>query len=236
MSDAMSDATPVEGLPLIHLVRPPLEPPPAGVRPPLIALAHGVGSNERDLFSFAPQLDPRCVVVSARAPLTRGPDSFAWFTVEFAPDGFVIAPEQLDASRQLYARFIGEAISAYGADPAQVYTLGFSQGAILSLVTALTHPQLFAGVIALSGRIPSEAIPWLPAPDETAGLPVFVGHGTRDTVIPIEHARAAREVLERQRVALTYREYPIAHNVSSQVFAEMTAWLDQRLAHETDRA
>lgn len=225
----INPAEPVEGLPLVHLVRPPLTPPEPGQRPPLLALAHGVGSNEHDLFELATQLDPRCVVVSARAPLTRAPGSYAWFNVEFTPRGPTIAPEQLDESRQTYAKFIGEAITAYGADPERAYTLGFSQGAIISLVTALTHPRLFAGVIALSGRIPPEAVPWLSSPDETAGLPVFMAHGTLDSIIRVEEARAAREVLERQRVDLTYTEYSIGHSLSQQMFADMTVWLARRL-------
>jgi phospholipase/carboxylesterase len=225
----MERLAPVEGLPLIHLLRPPLTPPPAGERSPLLVLAHGVGSNELDLFGLAPDLDPRCVVVSARAPLTRAPGSYAWFDVQFMPQGFVITPEQLDASRTRYADFVAAATTAYGADPQRVYTLGFSQGAIISLVTALSHPKLFAGVIALSGRIPPEATPWLATPEETEGLPVFVAHGTMDTVIPVQHSRAARELLERQRVALTYREYPIPHTISPAVFADLSDWLDARL-------
>lgn len=225
----MTDTIPAEGLPLAHLVRQPLTPPPPGARPPLLALAHGVGSNERDLFGLAPQLDPRCVVVSARAPLTRAPGSYAWFSVEFTPQGTVIAPEQLDASRKLYAEFVRAAATAYGADPAQVYTLGFSQGAIISLVTALTHPGLFAGVVALAGRIPPEAMPWLSASEETAGLPIFMAHGTRDTVIRVEEARTARDLLQRQRADLTYTEYPTDHRITPQMFEEMSAWLAQRL-------
>lgn len=225
----MTDTTPAEGLPLVHLVRPPLTTPQPGARPPLLALAHGVGSNEHDLFELAPQLDPRCVVVSARAPLTRAPGAYAWFSVEFTPQGPVIAPEQLDASRKLYADFVRAAATAYDSDPAQIYTLGFSQGAIISLVTALTHPKLFAGVIALAGRIPPEATPWLSAPEETAGLPIFMAHGARDTIIRVEEARAARDVLQRQRADLTYTEYPIDHRISLPMFEEMSAWLGRRL-------
>ncbi|HET9110118.1 MAG TPA: alpha/beta hydrolase-fold protein [Ktedonobacterales bacterium] len=228
----MDDMTPVAGLPLTHLVRPSMAAPESGGRPPLLLLAHGVGSNERDLFSFADQLAPEFVVVSARAPLTLGPDAFAWFNIQLTPQGRAIAPEQLEASQKTYAEFVGEAILAYGADPARVYTLGFSQGAIISLVAALTHPHLFAGVVALSGRIPAEAVPWLAPPEETADLPVFMAHGARDLVIGIEEARAARAVLERQRVALTYTEYAADHRITPQIFADMTTWLGQRLAGE----
>ncbi len=225
----MTTPTPAEGLPLVHLVRPPLVAPPQGQKPPLLSLAHGVGSNERDLFSFADQLDPRFVVVSARAPLTRGPDSYAWFNVQFLPTGFAITPRHLDDSRKVYAEFVAAAAAAYGADPARIYTLGFSQGAIISLVTALTAPKVFAGVIALSGRVPPEAEPWLASPEETAGLPVFVAHGIYDSVIGIEYARAARALLERQRVGLSYQEYQVNHHISPEMFSDMTAWVAARL-------
>lgn len=225
----MTNLTPAEGLPLVHLVRPALVAPPAGQKPPLLGLAHGVGSNERDLFSFADDLDPRFVVVSARAPLTRGPDAYAWFHVQFMPEGFSITQHHLDASRKRYAEFLTAAAEAYGADPQRIYTLGFSQGAIVSLVTALSTPKLFAGVVAMSGRIPKEAEPWLASPEETAGLPVFQAHGVYDSVIGIEHARAARAILERQRVDLTYHEYQVDHHISPEMFADMTSWITARL-------
>src|SRR5512146_1005019 len=108
----MTTPMPAEDLPLVHLVRPPLVAPQEGQKPPLLSLAHGVGSNERDLFSFASQLDPRFVVVSARAPLTRGPDSYAWFNVQFLPTGFAITAPDLDASRKVYAEFVTAAAQA----------------------------------------------------------------------------------------------------------------------------
>lgn len=225
----MDDTTPVEGLPLVHLVRQPLTEPAPGARAPLLALAHGLNSNEHDLFGLADTLAPRCVIVSVRAPLTNAPGAYAWFDVQYSTHGTQVNAEQLDASRRRYADFLGAAVMAYGADPAQVYTLGFSQGAIISLVTALSQPKRFAGVVALSGRIPSEGEQWFAAPDETAGLPVFMAHGTQDMTIAIAQARAARDLLERQRVDLTYREYPIGHGVSPAVQTDMSDWLAQRM-------
>ena len=225
----MTTPAPIEGLPLVHLVRQPLVAPPAGEKPPLLALAHGVGSNERDLFELAGELDPRLLVVSARAPLTRGPDAYAWFDVRYLPGGYAIAPEQLAAAQQIYADFVSAAIAAYDADPARAYTLGFSQGANTSLVTALVHPRLFAGVIVMSGRYAAEAEPIIASPDETAGLPIFMSHGVADQVIRIEHARAAKAILERQRVALSYHEYPAGHTITPAMFRDMTDWLAERL-------
>jgi phospholipase/carboxylesterase len=217
-------------LSLVHLTRPPQEQPAEGLRPPLLALLHGVGSNERDLFGLAPELDPRFRIVSARGPLTRGPGRYAWFDVQFLSGGrFQINPEQLEASRQDLIRFLREAVEAYEVDPERMYLMGFSQGAIMSLTLALTEPRLLAGVAAISGRIPPEVRPWVVSPEETAGLPVMVAHGQADTVITVDWARRARETLERQRVELTYREHGEGHFIPAATLAEVTAWLTQQL-------
>jgi phospholipase/carboxylesterase len=198
-------------------------------KPPLLLLLHGVGSNEGDLFVLAPLLPPRFRVLSLRAPLVRGPARFAWFDVEFLPDGFRINPEQLDASRRTVIALIGEAVAAFDADPAQVYLLGFSQGAILSLALTLTQPEILAGVVALSGRIPPEVQPLLVGPKRTEGLPIFLGHGRLDSVVPYEWAERARELLERQRVALAFFPYEMDHRIAPETLRDAAAWLDGRL-------
>jgi phospholipase/carboxylesterase len=218
-----------EALPLVYLEYGARQPAPEGKKPPLLLLLHGVGANERDLFPLAPELDPRLQILSLRAPLTRGPNSFAWFTVAFLPEGYKIAPEQLDASRKRIVEFIHAAIERYDADPQRVYLLGFSQGAITSLAVALTEPERLAGVIALSGRIPPEVEPWIVAPERTAGLPIFLAHGRRDSVIPYEWAERARPILEQQRVALEYHAYDMEHQIGAQTLADLTAWLSAHL-------
>jgi phospholipase/carboxylesterase len=218
-----------DGLPLVYLTYGPRQAAPDGQKPPLLLLLHGVGANERDLFSLAPQLDPRPLILSLRAPLTRGPNSYAWFTVAFLPTGYKIAPEQLNDSRSRVIAFIRAAVSRYDADPERVYLLGFSQGAIMSLSVALTEPELLAGVIALSGRIPPEVEPEIVAPERTAGLPVFLAHGRQDSVIPYQWAERARPILERQRAALEYHAYDMGHQIGTQTLADLTAWLSARL-------
>jgi phospholipase/carboxylesterase len=134
------------------------------------------------------------------------------------------------ASRDLVLKVIGEAAEAYAADSSRVYLLGFSQGAIVAYTTALTDPRAVAGVVACGGRIPPEVEPWAVAPEETAGLPVCLLHGTGDTVLPIEWARKARTFLEARGVALTYREYDAPHTITPEMLADANTWLAERLA------
>lgn len=114
---------------LTHLTHAPTIPPPAGEKPPLLVLLHGVRSSERDLFGLAPHLDGRLFIVSARGPVTFGPGQYGWYPVTFTPQGPIGDDATAETSRQTLLRFLGEAVGAYGADPARVYLAGFSQGA-----------------------------------------------------------------------------------------------------------
>jgi len=213
-------------LPLKHLVRKPMSE--AGT-PPLLLLLHGVGSNEHDLFELAPFLDKRLLIISVRAPNTLGPGSYAWFEVGFTPQGPVIHSEQAEASRKTLITFVQEAITAYGADPKQVYLMGFSQGAIMSASVALTQPELVAGAVLMSGRILPEIRPSIASNEELNGFPFLVVHGTADMVLPISYGRASRELLSSLPVNLTYHEYPMGHEVSQKSLSDVTAWLTERL-------
>jgi len=213
-------------LPLVHLVRQPIIE--AGT-PPLLLLLHGIGSNEHDLYGLAPFLDKRFLIISVRAPNTLGPGSYAWFEADFTPQGPVINPEQAEASRKTLITFLKEAITAYDADPKQVYLMGFSQGAIMSASVALTQPELVAGAVLMSGRILPEIRPLIASNEELSGFPFLVVHGTVDMVLPITHGRASRELLSSLPVDLTYHEYPMGHEVNQESLSDVTTWLTEQL-------
>jgi len=217
-------------LPLVHLVRQPTSE--AGT-PPLLLLLHGIGSNEHDLYGLAPFLDERFLIISVRAPNILGPGSYAWFEADFTPQGPVINPEQAEASRKTLITFLNEAVTAYGADPRQVYLMGFSQGAIMSASVALTTPGLVAGVVLMSGRILPEIQSLIAPHEDLEGLPFLVVHGTVDLVLPITYGRASRELLSSLPVELTYHEYPMGHEVNQESLSDVTAWLSQQLDKAT---
>ena len=213
-------------LSLIHLVR---QPKNEADTPPLLLLLHGFGSNEHDLFGLAPFLDERFLIISARAPNTLGPESYAWFELDFTAQGPIINPEQAEISRKTLITFLNEAVTAYGTDPERVYLMGFSQGAIMSASVALTQPELVAGVVMMSGRILPEIHPLIASKEELAGLPFIVVHGTADTVLSITYGRASRELLSSLPVELTYHEYSMGHEVSQESLKAVTTWLTEQL-------
>ena len=214
-------------LPLAYLVR---EPAGRGrTPPPLLLLLHGVGSNEEDLFGLAPYLDGRFLVASARAPFALDYGGYGWFRIEFTPAGLVADIEQAKESLALLPGFIDGLAEKHGADAARVYLAGFSQGAMMTLALLLTRPEKIAGAVAMSGRLPAQVIEREPDDEALEGRPVLVTHGLYDPVLPVENGRAARDYLSTLPVALTYREYPMAHEVSMESLRGVTGWLTKSL-------
>lgn len=215
-------------LSLVHEIVPPSQPSP-GQAPPLLLLLHGVRSNERDLLGLAPHLDGRFCIISVRAPLTLGPGQYGWYPVQFTPEGPTNDPAVSEQGWQSVQQFIREATAAYGLDAARVTLMGFSQGAIMSLGASLTQPELVAGVVAMSGRLLPEVVPQIASPERLTGKPFLVVHGVHDTVLPVAFGRGIRDHLAALPVALTYREYPMAHEVSPASLADIAHWLTERL-------
>ncbi|HYO82297.1 MAG TPA: hypothetical protein VES20_12910 [Bryobacteraceae bacterium] len=221
-------------LPLAHAIREPLSGNRANA--PALVLLHGLRSNEQDLLSLAPALDPRLLVISVRAPLTLGPSAYAWYPVRFVPGGdFAV---DMDVARRnldvllAYFRALPEAL---GFNPKKLYAGGFSQGSIMTLAAALEHPELFAGIICMSGRMPPIVGERDQAPPERMqGLPVMALHGTFDNVIDIAFGYEVRERLSRLPVALTWREYAMGHYVNAESLGDVRDWLARLLDSQED--
>lgn len=196
---------------------------------PLLLLVHGYGSDENDLFSLIPYLDDRFTAVSVRAPHAY-PPGYGWYDISFTDRGILRDEAMIEGSGQALETFLREAVEKYGADPARVFVLGFSQGAAMALQLLLTRPQLLAGAVALSGHVPDVGWDARASDDALAGKPVFVGHGVADPVVPIAAGRDARARLGSLPVNLTYRERPgMGHTIDGELLAEVSSWLSARL-------
>ena len=210
-------------------IRIPPRTPGTG-KPPLLVLMHGIGSDEHDLAGLATHVDGRFDIRSARGPIRLGPGQFAWFEVSTAADGSRrINPAQAESSRLTVLRFVDEALAADGADPDRVYLAGFSQGGIMAFAVSLSEPERIAGAVAMSSRILPEMEPRHAGADRLTGLPLLVVHGTRDQVIPIASGRASQALLSKVPVQLTYREFPMAHQITPESLDLFASWLTEHL-------
>jgi phospholipase/carboxylesterase len=207
---------------LHYLVRPPAVP---ADKAPLIVLLHGVGSNEKDLFSFANRLPPQYLVVSARGPVVVGTDSFGWYRVDFSTGAPVIDARQAEESRQQIIAFIDYLAHRYTIDTKRVYLVGFSQGAIMSYSVALTRPDKVAGIAAMSGRLLEEVKTQVAAEESLKGLRLYIAHGVADRVLPVTFARDAAAFFKTLGVVPAYHEYPEGHTISLPMLEDLLGWL-----------
>jgi len=211
-----------DNIKLTYLVR---EPKIKTEKPPVIILLHGVGSNERDLFSLADDLPPDFLVVSARGPITLGPSRYAWYEVDFSTGRPSINAAQEATSRQMILNFIDELQQRYSFDRSRVYLGGFSQGAIMSYSIGLTHPEKVKGLVIMSGRMLDEIKPLVAPREQLQKLYVFISHGTKDGVLKVEYARDARDYLKQAGIKPFYKEYAIAHTINGDVLKDLISWL-----------
>ena len=211
-------------LSLEYLIR---EPKIKNESNPLLLLLHGYGSNEADLFSFASELPDNYYVISARAPYDLQYGSYAWYAINFDADENKFSDhEQAKISRDLIGTFINELLDNYPIDGEKITLIGFSQGAILSYGVALSKPEKIKNIIALSGYVSEPILQEEFEQNDFSNLGIFASHGTVDQVIPIEWARKSDSFLTQLDLAHTYKEYPIGHGISPQVFFDFKNWLE----------
>jgi phospholipase/carboxylesterase len=214
-------------LSLEHLVRPPEN---SDQKAPALFLFHGYGSNEEDLFSFAPELPDELCVISVRAPIKLPPYGYAWYAIDFdANFGKWSNVEQARESLGKMIQFIKEAVEAYNLDATRVSLLGFSQGTVLSFALALSYPELIKNVIGLSGYIDEKTLASGYEKKDHSHLKMYVSHGQLDPVIPLSWAQNTPPFLDRLKIEHVFHEFPTGHGVSGENFYAMNAWLKEHI-------
>ncbi len=189
---------------------------------PAAILLHGRGANERDLLSLATQVDPRLTVVAPRAPYPLGPDAYHWYDLEAAIQGRP-SSQTLERAVALVMRLVDRVETDHGLDGKKLFVGGFSMGAAVAGAAILFHPQRFGGAALLSGSLPLHSE--LPNREGLlTALPVFQAHGLYDGVIPVQYARISRDFLQSVGADLTYREYPIGHEVGAEELNDLVSW------------
>ena len=174
---------------------------PAGYAPdrpaPLAVMLHGAGSEARPgLAPLLPMADPAGIVLLATDSRGR--------TWDMILGGYGADVEFLDAA-------LASVFARMAIDPTRVALGGFSDGASYALSLALANGELFTHVLPFS--------PGFVHPPSLSGLPrIFVSHGRRDPVLPIE--RCGRRVVRELRDGgydVEYVEFDGGHSVPDEV-------------------
>jgi len=171
---------------------------------PLALMLHGAGGDARSGISHFLDLADEAGLVLL-APESRGR---TWDVLAggYGPDVSFID------------RALGQTFDRLAVDAGKLAAVGFSDGASYALSLGLTNGDLFTRVIAFS--------PGFAAPAARRGRPsLFVSHGTRDRVLPIERcSRKIVPVLAREGYEVRYREFNGGHAVPRPIAREAIEW------------
>jgi phospholipase/carboxylesterase len=193
-----------------------------------LLLFHGRGTDEHDLFPLLEVLDPyrRMLCATARGPLSLPPGGAHWYVVRRIgfPD-----PATFNSTYPLLTSWIDSLLAEHGIPHERTILGGFSQGAVMAYATALGagRPRP-AGVLALSGFTPTVEGFEIDLSD-IEGLPVAIGHGTHDPVIPVSFGHEARDQLVEAGADVTWRESPITHTIDPAFLTELPGWIGRAL-------
>lgn len=208
---------------LEHKIRMPIS---GGSEPyPLLVLLHGLGSNEDDLYSFAPHMDKKLLVASVRAPYQIGPNKYSWYDLDLNGGDFIYSFSKLKESQGKLLKFIEYLKSEHNIDDDKVFVGGFSQGAIMSLSTALIHSDKIAGAMVLSGDLLDEVEDELENKSLDDNLKVYMSHGRSDNVLPFAEAEKDAKYLSALNIQFEKHWFDSKHSISRENFISLNQWL-----------
>jgi phospholipase/carboxylesterase len=202
-------------------------PAAANAHTPMLVLLHGYGSNERDLFELQKELPRDWMVVCLRAPLDAGNGGYQWYNMSRDHGHHSGKKEDLDQSRDLVLKCIGQLKQKYHAEA--VYVGGFSQGAMMSYLVGLSHPEAVAGIAPLSGMIIETLKPEFKLTEARKHLRMFVAHGDSDDRLAVEDDKSSVTYLQENGLKPEFHIYPgMKHLISGQEIKDLSAWLMHR--------
>lgn len=83
----------------------------------------------------------------------------------------------------------------------------------------LTHPDALAGLIVLSGSVPSQGFIDSRLSAANRNTRIFAAHGTYDDVLPIQLGETASDFAIARGCKVDWSSYPTAHSVCEEEIA-----------------
>ena len=174
--------------------------PKSGTKPDsIICFLHGYGADGADLFNLVEHFSsemPNTQFISPDAPFpcSMSPMGKEWFPIDKIPFGAVEAAKK-------FLQFIEIESDFYSVKFHNIFLIGFSQGAMMSLQTMLSSQKQLGGIVAYSGVLNIENI----NSSETMILngkhkfnltPILLIHGEKDEVVPFTSLNTSYNLLK----------------------------------------
>jgi len=180
---------------------------------------HGRGADAKSILELAGALD-----VEGFALLAPEATGNTWYPYSFLSPQIMNEPWLSSAIAPVH-EMIDEVIAA-GISPENVYLLGFSQGACLTLESAARKAQRYGGLIAFTGGLIGDVIDRKNYSGDFAGTPVFIASGDPDPHIPVSRVRESTAILTEMGANVTEKIFP---GIPHTVIQEEVDWVNRNL-------
>lgn len=180
---------------------------------------HGLGASGHDFEPVVPELafarEQAVRFIFPHAPelpvtINGGMVMPAWYDILAMDIDRKVDTPQLKASADAVARLIEQELEK-GIPGENILIGGFSQGGAVAYELALSYPQKLGGLFVLSTYFATaESIELAPA---NRDIPVFVGHGSYDPIVPESLGQAATGMLQELGFEPEYHRYPMEHSL-----------------------
>ncbi len=191
--------------------------PPVGDSRTTVLLLHGTGGDEESLLDIGKFIAPGAAILSPRGNVLEGT---ARRFFRRRADG-VLDQEDLEFRTYELAEFLHAAARHYQFDIGRLFVMGFSNEANIAGSLLFRRPEIVMGAILLSPMLPFEP----ESPPALSGIPVFIGAGTEDPLIPASSVDRLAKVLRAARAEVTLHWEAGGHNITSTELAAVAEWL-----------
>ena len=180
---------------------------------PLVVAIHGNGGAPAHWVEPWSKFPSRARIVIPQG-FTKFEEGYAWF-----PASKDFASEKLVADVSTAEEKLWEAIAELAAGK-KLVVAGYAEGATLTYLMALRHPDAIAGAFPVAGALPTRLYPG----GNSKSAPLTAFHGKQDDVVPIQAARDTIAAFTKAGLRATLKEYEkVGHRPSDELHAELDA-------------
>ncbi|WP_343670687.1 dienelactone hydrolase family protein [Chitinophaga sp.] len=173
-----------------------------------LIMIHGRGAGAQDIISLATYLN-----VGDYALIAPQASGHTWYPYSFMAPVAQNEPG-LSSAITVLESIVADVIAA-GIPASNIYFLGFSQGACLTLEYVTRHAQQYGGVVAFTGGLIGASLDLSNYKGDFAGTPVFIGSSDPDMHVPVTRVRESEAIMQKMGADITVKVYPgMGHTVS----------------------